>query len=737
MTEFERIREKILNGVRISDEDAIFLFESPRLFEIGQLADIVNYRKNKDVVFYNMNSHLNPTNICVMTCKFCSFSRKPGEPGAYAYTLDEVLQKADHAISNGAKELHMVGGLHPRWGLDYFAEMFRAIRTRFPNIHIKALTAVEIDWLSRKSRKPHSDVLLILKDAGLNSMPGGGAEIFHPDCRDLITAKLSTEDWIGIHRTAHQMGIASNCTMLYGHVESYAHRVYHYRQLRTLQDETNGFNCFIPLAFQPHNNEMGIERYTFGADDLKTIAVARLYLDNFKQIKSYWVMLGQDIAQLGLHFGANDMDGTVNDEKISNMAGSRAGIGMQKKSIKRLILKSRKNPQERDTLYQWIGSENANASVSKNVDQLRTLLHRASQRELLSTEELYLLAEQGDLFSLAMTAQSIRNHYIPHDQATFSLAQDIKIQDALEPKNLSEGSHLLLDLASVDHEQTKLSVGSLLKAASNLQQQKHSVVLAGFVSIWKILQDSTLTLDEIFLQLRDLGIKVFSSSLDENEASLTHREISNLHRTAHKQGLLSIAKVEVNSPPTELFPLWKTFIERIVALRNVQMETQGIAAIFVEPAADSWVTAQEYMRAVALVRIACPNIEHVIVPLQRLPSSRDVHLRGEGGQDLLRGQEKYAPLLLLAGADDFGILPKNSKPLARIYEEIASVGMRPSLRDSHFRAVPAQWEDLLESPSDLRHVPVHEMTRNEMEQSTYLSLNWDGTQGAGEHASYH
>ena len=737
MTEFDRIREKVLRGVRISENDAIFLYESPRLFEIGQLADIINYRKNKDVVFYNINTHLNPTNICVMSCKFCGFARKPGEEGAYAYTLEEILAKATQAVENGAKELHMVGGLHPRWGLEYFASMFRAIKTKFPDVHIKALTAVEIDWLARKSRKSHSDVLLILKDAGLDSMPGGGAEIFHPDCRDVITAKLATEDWLAIHRTAHNMGLKTNCTMLYGHVESYAHRVYHFQKLRALQDETHGFNCFIPLAFQPHNNEMGIERYTFGADDLKTIAVARLYLDNFQQIKSYWVMLGQDIAQLGLHFGANDMDGTVNDEKISNMAGGRAGIGMQKKSIKRLILKSRKNPQERDTLYNSVGSESESAAISKSSSAILPYLQKAVDRELLSSEDVHFVAEQADLFTLAMTAQKIRNHFLPYNQASCNLAYELDLSQAFEENAYPLGSSIILDLANLGALKSELTLGALFKAVSKLQVQDHSLVLAGFGSVWKLLQGCTLTLAEIFQQIRDLGVKVFASSLNENEASLTHREIVKLHRTAHASGLITIAKVEINSPPTELTPPWKSFIERVIALRTLQAETHGISAICVEPASDSWVTAQEYMRAVALVRIACPNIEHVIVPFQRLPTSRELHLMGEGGQGLLRGQEKYAPLLLLAGADDFGSLPKKTKGLTRIYEEIASVGMRPRLRDSHFVTVAAKWEDQLESPFDLRHVPVHEMTSNEVEQNFYLNLDWDSAQGVGENASYH
>lgn len=735
MSEFDRIREKVLQANRISDEDALFLFESPRLFEIGQLADIANFRKNKDTVFYNINSHLNPTNICVMSCKFCSFARKPGEEGAFAYSLEEILEKAEKAVRNGAKELHMVGGLHPKWSLEYYANIFRSIKTQHPHVHIKGLTAVEIDWLSRKSRKSHSDVLLFLKDAGLDSLPGGGAEIFHPDCRDVITAKLTTEKWVDIHRTAHQMGLKSNCTMLYGHVETYEHRVYHLRKLRELQDETHGFSCFIPLAFQPHNNEMGIERYTFGADDLKTIAVARLYLDNFKQIKSYWVMLGQDIAQLGLHFGANDMDGTVLDEKISSMAGGRAGLGMEKKSIKRLIMKSRKNPQERDTLYNTIGSEAALILEKRN--SVSNLLKRAVDKEFLSAEELLVLAEQGDLFALAMTAQKIRNLTLPFNQASLHIAKELEFTSVLHSMPIKEEGDIILDLSGLVLSQTGLPLDKLFQTLALLQENKHTVTLSGFAGIWKLVQERSLSLAEIFAKLKKHGIALFSSSSHENEASFTHREIVKVHQTAHENGLLTFAKVEVNSPITELSPIWKTFIERLVALRTLQESTHGLLGISVEAASDSWVTAQEYVRAVALTRIACPNIDHVQVPFVKLPTSREVHMVGESGQPYLRGQEKYAPLLLLAGADDFGSLAEERSKLARIYEVISSIGMSPCLRDTCFRNLDVNWEDQLEKSFDLRHVPLHQMTDKELEQSAYLGLDWDSAQGVGLNAAYH
>jgi aminodeoxyfutalosine synthase len=733
MTEFDNIREKILHGERISDKEALFLFESPRLFEIGQLADIANYRKNKDSVFYNMNSHLNPTNVCVMSCKFCSFARKPGEEGAFAYSLEEILEKAEKAVKNGAKELHMVGGLHPKWNLEYYAQMFRSIKERHPHIHIKGMTAVEIDWLARKSRKEHADVLLYLKEAGLDSLPGGGAEIFHPDCRDSITAKLTTEKWVYIHRMAHNMGLKTNCTILYGHVETYAHRVYHLNILRTLQDDTGGFNCFIPLAFQPYHNEMGIERYTFGADDLKMIAIARLYLDNFQQVKSYWVMLGQDIAQLALHFGANDMDGTVVDEKISIMAGGRAGVGMERKSIKRLIMKARKKPIERDTLYNILetGPEFDDKAKISCVE----LLRKAIDGDLLSAEELRTLAEHADLSSLAITAQKIRNQIRPYNQASFRIAQDLDC--TLFHKFVSkESSAYNLDLAGVLHSKTEHSIDQILKQIALVHEHETDLVLCGFSGIWKLVQQCSSTLSQTFKQLYDHGVRIYSSSSRENESGLTHREIVRLHQSAHENGLLTLAKIEINSPPSELTPLWKTYIERILALRALQENTNGIRALSVEPATDSWVTAQEYVRAVALARIACPNIEHIQVSIVQLPTSREMHLGTEGGQSYLRGQEKYAPLLLLSGADDFGSIPNHKNRLTRIYEEICSVGMRPCLRDSRFAYLDTILEDHLEKSIDLRHVPLHEMTQD-IEPIVYSGLAWDNARGVENNAAYH
>ncbi len=346
------IAAKMQAGGVMTREEAVYLFEQAELLDVMRLADTINRERNDEQVCYNVNRHINPTNICVLSCKFCSFSRKPGEAGAFALSPVEIKQRAQQAVAQGATEVHLVGGLHPRWRYDDMIGLVAAIKQAAPALHIKAYTAVEIEWMARRGRKSIEQVLRDLRAAGLGSLPGGGAEIFHPEVRDKICdTKVDAETWLHVHRTAHRLGLRSNATMLYGHIENHAQRVDHMLRLRALQEETGGFNVFIPLAFQPHGNDMGIKTYTCGADDLKTVAIARLLLHNFRNIKAYWVMLGAEIAQLALHAGANDLDGTVEDEKISHMAGGRAGKALPEQRLTAMIAAADKTAVERDSLY--------------------------------------------------------------------------------------------------------------------------------------------------------------------------------------------------------------------------------------------------------------------------------------------------------------------------------------------------------------------------------------------------
>jgi aminodeoxyfutalosine synthase len=353
MSTFEKIAAKVCNNQRISPDEALSLFESNDLLVIGGLAALVNERKNGKNVYFNVNRHINPTNLCVNRCAFCAFSRNAGEEGAYTLTLDEICRRAVEAQSEGATEVHIVGGLHPDLTFEYYEEVLRSIRMAALGLHIKAFTAVEIEYFARISGRSIEQVLERLMTAGLGSMPGGGAEILVEEVRTKICPeKISGQRWLEIIRTAHLAGLKTNATMLYGHVETCADRVRHMEMLRELQDETGGFQAFIPLAFQPENSDLKLDiKATSGLDDLKTLAIARIFLDNFDHIKAYWVMLGEKIAQVSLAFGVNDLDGTVVEERIGHDAGAISPQSLSKDGIINLIRKAGKSPVERDTLY--------------------------------------------------------------------------------------------------------------------------------------------------------------------------------------------------------------------------------------------------------------------------------------------------------------------------------------------------------------------------------------------------
>ena len=353
MTElFQRLHDKIANNQRITDAEALALFESNDLLAIGELAAEVNRRKNGDRVFFNVNRHINYTNICVNQCTFCAFSKLEGEVDGYTLALDEIREKAEEAVAAGATEIHSVGGLHPRLPFNFYLEMLRTIKDVSPQLHIKAFTAVEIDYFARISKSTPLEVIRALQDAGLGSMPGGGAEIFGKEVRNKICPeKISGERWLEVIEQVHNAGLKSNATMLFGHLENYADRIDHMHRLRELQDRTGGFQSFIPLAFQPDNTRVPGAKGVGGVDALKTLAIGRIYLDNFQHVKAYWVMLGMKIAQTSLCFGVNDLDGTVIEEQIGHDAGADSPQVLGKDRIISLIRKAGKIPVERDTLY--------------------------------------------------------------------------------------------------------------------------------------------------------------------------------------------------------------------------------------------------------------------------------------------------------------------------------------------------------------------------------------------------
>jgi aminodeoxyfutalosine synthase len=356
---FDSIRNKVLSGQRLTKEDAVALFQSDDIFAIGRLASHVAEKKNGKNAYFIVNRHINPTNICVNRCKFCAFSRSKGEDGAYELTIEEIIEKlknghGSRVTGHGFSEVHIVGGLHPDWRFEYYLEMLSSIKQVFPSIAIKAFTAVEIDYMSKISGLGLKETLLQLKKSGLDIMPGGGAEIFAEDTRNrLCPEKISGERWLGVMETAHRVGIKTNATMLYGHIETIEDRVDHLLKLRDLQDRTGGFQAFIPLAYHPKNTEMG-GFYSSGIDDLKTIAISRLVLDNFGHIKAYWIMLGEKVSQVALLFGTDDIDGTIIEEKITHSAGAMSEEGMTKEELIHIIKKAGKVPVQRDAFYNTI-----------------------------------------------------------------------------------------------------------------------------------------------------------------------------------------------------------------------------------------------------------------------------------------------------------------------------------------------------------------------------------------------
>lgn len=354
--------EKLRAGARLDREDALTLFRSNDLLAIGALADAANRAKNGDRVYFAANQHINPTNVCVLrnTCVFCSFARMPKEDGAYTRSLEEVFAEAEAARENATREFHIVGGLHPKLELQYYLDMFRGLRERHPGVHIKALTAVEVAHLARLEGMEVVDVLKAMKEAGVTSLPGGGAEVFSPAARATIAdRKLTGDEWLAVHREAHRVGLPSNCTMLYGHVETLEDRVDHLLALRALQDETHGFLTYIPLAYHPDHNELGealgrTGTATTGFDDLKNIAVGRLVLDNIPHVKTHWPMVTPFISQVSLGFGCDDLEGTVVFERVYHEAGAGTPMWLSYDEIIGLIRGAGKEPVERDSLYQTV-----------------------------------------------------------------------------------------------------------------------------------------------------------------------------------------------------------------------------------------------------------------------------------------------------------------------------------------------------------------------------------------------
>ena len=349
------ILEKVEAGERLNLQDGLALYNSKEILALGYMANLVRTRMNGDKAYFIYNQHINYSNICTNLCKFCAFGKDKSSDLAYEMDLAQVKEKVRARLDEPITEIHMVGGIHPDLPFEYYLELLRGIKEVRPDVHIQAFTCVEIAHLAGLAGKTVAETLDILRDAGLGSIPGGGAEVFSPRIRAITCEKkLSGEKWLEVAKTAHAQGLHTNATMLYGHIETMEERLEHLDALRTAQDETKGFLAFIPLSFHPKNTEMSTLSRTTGIDDLKNIAVARLYLDNFPHIKAYWVMIGPKMAQVALSFGADDMDGTVKEEVITHMAGADTDQAIGSNTLVRLIKEAGRVPVERDTLYNVI-----------------------------------------------------------------------------------------------------------------------------------------------------------------------------------------------------------------------------------------------------------------------------------------------------------------------------------------------------------------------------------------------
>lgn len=359
------IADKIFAHERLSFEDGVTLYRSPDILALGWLANHVRERMHGDVTYFNVNRHINPTNVCVAACRLCAFGRKKDSPGAYTMALEEAFSSAASGYSEAVTEFHIVGGLHPDLPFQYYLDLISGLKERFPQVHLKALTMVEIAFLAKRAKLSIEETLRQLKNAGLDSLPGGGAEIFNERVRRVICDhKIDGDQWLDTARTAHNIGLKSNATMLYGHVENEEDRADHLVRLRALQDETHGFQTFIPLAFHPANTPLQHLFTTTGMLDLKQIAIGRLMLDNFPHIKAYWQMLGAKIAQIALRFGADDIDGTVVEEKIYHDAGATTPQGLRRSELERLIREAGRVPVERDTLYRPVTRTETSFTIS-------------------------------------------------------------------------------------------------------------------------------------------------------------------------------------------------------------------------------------------------------------------------------------------------------------------------------------------------------------------------------------
>lgn len=367
----DTIRKKVETAQRLSAMEGEYLFRPDvDLHSVGEMAEIVRRRKNGNAAYYNLNAHLNPTNVCYFRCALCAYSRDDDDRHAYVLGMDDIMKRGREADAAGCTEMHIVGGAHPEIPYEWYLQIIRDLHAAFPRLHLKAWTAVEIDWFSKISKRPAKAVLEEMIAAGLGSLPGGGAEIFDPEVRTRICPrKADGRTWLSVHRAAHNLGLKTNASMLYGHIEGIEHRIDHLLQLRQLQDVTGGFQAFVPLAFHPKNTQLEHLPGPSALDDLRTVAVSRLMLDNFDHVKAYWISLGLGTAQTALGYGADDLDGTVAQEKIHHAAGAKTPQGMTLAELRSLIAETGREPVERDSIYRKVKRKGVKWEIDEGVKE--------------------------------------------------------------------------------------------------------------------------------------------------------------------------------------------------------------------------------------------------------------------------------------------------------------------------------------------------------------------------------
>ncbi|MEW6378704.1 MAG: cyclic dehypoxanthinyl futalosine synthase [bacterium] len=661
----EPVYEKVIRRERLSADDGLTLYRSDNLLGIGFLANLVRERINGQDAYYIYNQHINYTNICRNGCSFCAFSRKDGEQGAYTMSLDEIAEKVRSRLNEPITEVHIVGGLNEELPYSYYLDMLSTIKRIRPAVHIQAFTAVEIAWLAEISGQTPAETLLELREAGLGSLPGGGAEVFSPRVRQLVCPKkLPAHGWLEIMRTAHRLGIRSNATMLYGHVETLEERVDHLLALRNLQDEYAGFLTFIPLAFHPHNTRLSSLKKTSGFDDLKNIAIARLLLDNFVHIKPFWIMVTPKIAQIALSFGADDMDGTVIEERITHMAGGETAQGLPQSYLISLIQEAGRCPRQRDTLYNLIENgigntrehdtalpRNGGAARRADADTLKSITDKVLEDTRISPEEAAILFREADLLTLGSLAHVRRQRMHPDNLVTYIVDRNINYTNiclskcrfcAFFREEGAEGGYVISreELARKIEETLELGGIQILMQGGlhprlmldyyedllGFIKSRYRIHIHGFSppEIIHFSRLNNLPVQTVLERLRACGLDSIPGGGAEILVDRVRREVSpckctcrewlEVMETAHRIGLKTTA--------TMMFGHIETLEERIEHLfliRQLQDKTKGFTAFIpwpFQPGNTSLISGPaasgfEYLKTLAISRIFLDNVPNI------------------------------------------------------------------------------------------------------------------------------